>query len=46
MNLTRKMMNRDAFMGIFIVSVGGVASIVFGLPIVAQLEYRSCSQAA
>jgi menaquinol-cytochrome c reductase iron-sulfur subunit len=37
MNLTRKLMNREAFMGLFIMSVGGIASLVFGIPIIAYM---------
>jgi menaquinol-cytochrome c reductase iron-sulfur subunit len=37
MNLTRQLMNRDAFMGIFILSVGGIATVIFGPPIAAYL---------
>jgi hypothetical protein len=29
----RKFMTREAFMGLFIVSVGGIAGVVIGLPI-------------
>jgi menaquinol-cytochrome c reductase iron-sulfur subunit len=35
MSLTRRLMNREAFMGMFILSVGGIATVVFGAPIVA-----------
>ena len=35
MNRTRSLLNREAFMGLFIFSVGGLASVVFGIPIVA-----------
>ena len=34
MNITRKLMNREVFVGLFIASVGGVGSIVVGLPII------------
>lgn len=35
--LTSKLMNRETFMGLFIMSVGGLAAIVFGVPIVAWI---------
>lgn len=34
MNITRKMMNREVFVGLFLAMVGGVGSIVVGLPII------------
>ncbi|HLJ67545.1 MAG TPA: ubiquinol-cytochrome c reductase iron-sulfur subunit [Chloroflexota bacterium] len=34
MNLTRRLMNREAFMGFFILSIGGVMGLVLGIPIV------------
>lgn len=34
MNLTRKLLSREVFMGTFIASVGGVASLIFGIPII------------
>ena len=35
MRLTRRLLSREAFMGAFILSVGGIASVVLGAPIVA-----------
>src|SRR5947209_5357515 len=37
MNITRRLMNREVFMGLFIASVGGVLSIILGVPIVGFL---------
>lgn len=37
MNLTRKLFTREGFMGLFIVSVGGIASLIFGVPIVGYM---------
>lgn len=37
MNLTRKLFTREGFMSLFIVSVGGIASLIFGVPIVGYL---------
>lgn len=37
MSFTRKFMNREAFMGLFIASVGGVATLIFGIPIVGYM---------
>jgi menaquinol-cytochrome c reductase iron-sulfur subunit len=37
MSLTRKLMNREFFMGAFIAGVGGLATIIFGIPIVGWL---------
>jgi menaquinol-cytochrome c reductase iron-sulfur subunit len=34
MNITRKLMNREVFMGLFLAMVGGIGSIVVGLPII------------
>jgi menaquinol-cytochrome c reductase iron-sulfur subunit len=34
MNLTRKLMNREAFMGLFILSVGGLGGLILGIPII------------
>jgi len=34
MNITRKMMTREVFMGLFMATVGGVGSVVVGLPII------------
>ncbi len=34
MNLTRRLFSREAFMGLFIGSVGGIAGLVFGIPII------------
>ena len=34
MNFTRKLMNREAFMGLFIVGVGGLGSLILGIPII------------
>jgi len=36
-SLTQKLMSRDFFMGAFIFSVGGIATVVFGAPIVAYI---------
>jgi menaquinol-cytochrome c reductase iron-sulfur subunit len=33
MNNTRKLMNREVFMGLFLAMVGGIGSIIVGLPI-------------
>jgi menaquinol-cytochrome c reductase iron-sulfur subunit len=37
MNITRKLMTREVFMGAFLAMVGGVGSIVVGLPIIGVL---------
>lgn len=37
MNFTRKLLNREAFMGLFVLSVGGIASLVLGVPILGFL---------
>lgn len=37
LGLGRKLMSREFFMGAFIFSVGGIATIVYGVPIVAYL---------
>jgi menaquinol-cytochrome c reductase iron-sulfur subunit len=37
LSLGRKMMNREFFMGAFIFSVGGLATVVYGAPIVAYI---------
>ncbi len=34
MNFTRRLLNREAFMGLFIASVGGIASLFIGIPII------------
>ena len=34
MNITRKLMNREVFMGLFLAMVGGVGGIIVGLPII------------
>jgi menaquinol-cytochrome c reductase iron-sulfur subunit len=34
MNRTRKLLSREAFMSLFVFSVGGIASVVFGIPII------------
>src|SRR5438270_8750850 len=34
MNFTRKLMNREAFMGLFIVGVGGLGGLILGIPII------------
>lgn len=33
MNFTRKLLNREAFMGLFIAGVGGLGSLIVGIPI-------------
>jgi menaquinol-cytochrome c reductase iron-sulfur subunit len=37
LSLGRKMMSREVFMGAFIFGVGGIATVVFGAPIVAYV---------
>jgi menaquinol-cytochrome c reductase iron-sulfur subunit len=37
LSLTRKMMSREFFMGAFIFGVGGIATVIYGAPIVAFL---------
>lgn len=37
MSVTRKLMNREAFMGFFIASVGGVGGLVLGIPIIGSI---------
>jgi menaquinol-cytochrome c reductase iron-sulfur subunit len=34
MNFTRKLMNREAFMGMFMLGVGGLGSLIVGIPII------------
>lgn len=34
MNTTRKLMNRQVFVGLFLATVGGIGSVVIGLPII------------
>lgn len=34
MNITRKLLNREAFMGLFILGVGGLGSLILGIPII------------
>jgi len=34
MNITRKLMTREVFMGLFLATVGGIGSIIVGLPII------------
>jgi menaquinol-cytochrome c reductase iron-sulfur subunit len=37
MNITRKLLNREAFMGLFIAGVGGLGGIVLGVPIIGYV---------
>jgi menaquinol-cytochrome c reductase iron-sulfur subunit len=37
MNITRKLMNREVFMGLFLAMVGGIGSIIVGLPIIGVI---------
>jgi menaquinol-cytochrome c reductase iron-sulfur subunit len=34
MNFTRKLLNREAFMGLFMLGVGGMGSLILGIPII------------
>jgi menaquinol-cytochrome c reductase iron-sulfur subunit len=34
MNFTRKLLNREAFMGLFIAGVGGLGGLILGIPII------------
>ena len=34
MNFTRKLMNREGFLGLFIASVGGLGTLIVGIPII------------
>lgn len=36
-NLTRKLLNREAFLGIFTISFGGIAGLVVGIPIIGYV---------
>jgi menaquinol-cytochrome c reductase iron-sulfur subunit len=37
MNLTRKLLNREAFLGLFIAGVGGLATLAVGIPIIGYV---------
>src|SRR5947209_4030046 len=37
MSLTRKLLNREVFLGVFSLSVGGIAGLVVGIPIVGYV---------
>lgn len=37
MNLTRKFMSREFFLGAFTLSVGGIISVLYGIPIIAYV---------